>query len=270
MTVPLVTVLVPHYKTLELTKLCLRLLRKHTPAGLFHCIVIDNNSQDASSAYLRTVSWIELIERKPLEGERPLQGHPRALDLAMTRVKTPYVLSFHTDTLVKRSDWLSFLLHKIEKNKNMAGVGSWKLESRPWHKRWLKKIERCGQLFYYGLINKKNHAIEGKGDNYFYLRSHCALYRTDLIRKYHLKFDEDDTDAGKILYKKLIDKNYQALFLPSEELGQYIDHIDHATMVLNPELGAANRTIQKGLRRIQARLKQVGMDIILKDESLDR
>ncbi|MBL8704260.1 MAG: glycosyltransferase, partial [Rhodospirillales bacterium] len=60
---PLVTVLVPNYRTPELTRLCLRLLRKHTPPGRIRVIAIDNDSRDESLDYLRSLAWISLIER---------------------------------------------------------------------------------------------------------------------------------------------------------------------------------------------------------------
>ncbi len=254
--IPEVSILIPHYKTLELVRLCLDLLQKHTPPGLAEIIVIDNDSQDESLDYLRSLSWITLIERKAIPGES-LQSHPRALDLALSQVHTPYVMSIHTDTLVKHPEWLGFLLGKIKSHQNIAGVGSWKLENRPWHKKFLKKIERKIQLVYYGLINKKNHAIEGAGQYYYYLRSHCALYRTDLLKKYHLTFDDNNEVAGKVMHKKLVDHGHDMVFLESTELGQYLDHINHATMVLHPKLGTGlkQKAIRKGTRRIQQYFK---------------
>lgn len=249
---PEVSILIPHYKTPELVRLCLDLLKKHTPSGLAEIIVIDNDSQDDSLDYLRSLSWIKLIERKAIPGES-LQSHPRALDLALSQVHTPYVLSIHTDTLVKHPQWLPYLLSKIKSHNNIAGVGSWKLENHPWHKKILKKIERKIQLAYYALIGKKDHAIEGVGKNYYYLRSHCALYRTDLLKKYDLTFDDNNEVAGKVMHKKLVDQGHDMLFLESDELGQYLDHINHATMVLHPELGTGlkQKAVKKGSRRIQ-------------------
>ena len=109
MSSPLVTILVPNYKTLELTKLCLRLLRKYTDSNKAHVIVIDNDSRDDSTEYLRSLSWIEFLERKNIPGDPAPVSHGLALDLALAKVTTPYVLSVHTDTLVKRADWLDFL-----------------------------------------------------------------------------------------------------------------------------------------------------------------
>ena len=72
---PKVTILIPNYKTLMLTKLCLRLIRKHTEKSMIHVIVIDNDSNDESTEYLRSLKWIELIERKKVEGEIPALSH---------------------------------------------------------------------------------------------------------------------------------------------------------------------------------------------------
>lgn len=266
---PQVTILIPNYKTPDLTKLCLRLLRKYTTPGLAHIRVIDNDSQDASVSYLRGLKWIELLERPRSAEETPAASHANALDLALKTVDTPYVLSIHTDTLVKRPDWLPFLLSHIENRPQVAGVGSWKLESKPWLKRAAKRFEGFVQTKYYQLIDKKNHALEGEGDNYYYLRSHCALYRMDLIKALNLTFNDGEAAAGKTMHKKLTDAGYEMRFLPSEILGQYVDHINHATMILNPELGARDKTIQEGKKRIECRLRAVHAEEILADTNLD-
>lgn len=255
-----VSILVPNYKTLELTKLCLRLIRKYTSKGIYRVIVIDNDSQDASTEYLRSLKWVTLIERKAVPGEEGYHAHSRALDLAMEQVDTPYVLSIHTDTLVRDSKWLEFLLSKITQSDNVAGVGSWKLESKPWMKRTLKKIEYALEK----LCCKKR-----KGHAGHYLRSHCALYRVDLIRKLSLSFSANNETAGLHMHHALVDAGYDMLFLTSEELGVYVDHINHATMILHPELGAKKKTIKEGQKRIQKRLDAVNAKSVLADHRLD-
>lgn len=269
MTGPKVTILIPNYKTLELTKLCLRLIRKHTDLHLAKIIVIDNDSRDESLNYLRTVSWIELIERQAIPGESPALSHSRALDMALERVTTPYVLSIHTDTLVRNREWLPFLLSHFDSNSNLAGVGSWKLETKPIWKQILKTFERTSQRIYYFCINKKNHALEGLAHNHFYLRSHCALYRTDLLKKYNTGFSDGEEVAGKAMHRKLIENHHDMLFLPSHILLKYMDHINHATTVLHPELSRNQKSVTKGLRRIQKSLAGFGASEILKDSSLD-
>ncbi len=266
---PQVTILIPNYKTLELTKLCLRLIRKHTDPNLAKIMVIDNDSADASLDYLRSLKWIELIERRAIPGEPPVASHSRALDLALARVTTPYVLSIHTDTLVRNKEWLPFLIQQIERNSNIAGVGSWKLEQKPLMKRMLKKIESVWQRIYFSLIGKKDHALEGLDHNHYYLRSHCALYRMDLMQKYNLTFSDDDQVAGKAIHRKLVDHQHEMIFLPSEILLKYMDHINHATTVLNPELSRSQKSVMKGLGRIKKSLASFNSDEILKDARLD-
>lgn len=265
-----VTILIPNYKTLTLTKLCLRLLRIYTDINQAKVIVIDNDSQDESLTYLRTLSWITLIERKAIPNESPVQSHARALDMGLSVVSTPYVLSIHTDTLVKHPDWLTFLIMQMERNPNIAGVGSWKLESKPWWRQLLKMIERQVQLGFYRITGKTQHVIEGVGKNYYYLRSHCAMYRTDLLKKLNLCFADGDMVAGKEMHKQLIANGYEMIFLPSDVLIKYLEHINHATTVLNPELSKREKSVDKGMKRIKKSLDNLNADMILADVKLDK
>ena len=269
MTKAVVTILIPNYKTLELTQLCLRLLRKHTDPQKVKVIVIDNDSNDASLDYLRTLTWITLIERKNSGHETPVQSHARALDMGLREVSTPYVLSIHTDTLVKHPKWLEFLIKHIESYPDIAGIGSWKLESKPLWRQALKLLERRAQLIYYRLIGKTRHPIEGIGRNYYYLRSHCALYRTELLKKLNLHFADGNLVAGKHMHRQLMMAGYKMIFLPSEVLIRYVEHINHATTVLNPELSTRKKSVIKGHRRIRKSLKHMSADSILQDVSLD-
>lgn len=239
-----ITILIPNYKTYALTQKCLELIKKYTDLSLARVIVIDNQSQDESVEYLRTVPWIELLERTPEPGETPVCNHARALDLALGKTDTPYVLSIHTDTFAKRADWLDFLMGQIEKDENIAGVGSWKLECKPWYKRALKRVEEKYQRIVQKIFNKK-YNISGFDDKFYYLRSHCALYRTDLIRKLHTGFSDGDDTAGKVMHKKLTDAGYKMVFLSSEILGKYVNHINHATSILCNNLPGRRKTKNK-------------------------
>lgn len=269
MSQPLVTILIPNYKTLALTKLCLRLIKKNTDLSKAKVIVIDNDSRDESVAYLRTLGWIDLIERPAIPGENGPAAHAAALDLGLARTVTPYVLSIHTDTLVKHPQWLEFLIKEIEKSPQVAGVGSWKLEFKSLPQRVIKNIEFKFQQSYYRLTGQKNHALAGVGDNYFYLRSHCAMYRTQLLQDYGLSFSAGGEVAGKVMHKELIQQGYHMEFLRAEVLGNYIEHLNHATMVLNSEFHANMQHVDKGLKRVQQGLKRFDADKILADSSLD-
>jgi hypothetical protein len=263
------TILLPNFKTLKLTMLCLGLIQKFTDLRRVRVIVIDNDSRDESVEYLRTLSWIILVERRAEPDDTPSLAHARALDMGLELVETPFVLSMHTDTFVKHSGWLDLLLARLTAAPEIAGIGSWKLEYKPFFKRWLKQFESCIEEAYIQFTRKKNHHLEGKGENFFYLRSHCALYRMDLISSYQLKFADEEEVAGKIMHKKLVENGYKMIFLPSEELSRYMVHLNHATMILNPELGVDRRSKAKGKRRFKKELRALGAEGILSLNDLE-
>jgi hypothetical protein len=170
---------------------------------------------------------------------------------------------------VRRPDWLDFLLDKIKADNNIAGVGSWKLEVKPWIKRVLKRIEYNWQSFYFPLVGKGYGSLEGKGDNFLYLRSHCALYRTDILRKHGLSFWEDKDTAGRMMHKKLVEHGYQMKFIPSEILIKYLVHLNHATMFLNQEFKIKQHNRNKGMKRMRKVYHALKAPEILQDTSLD-
>lgn len=264
-----VTILVPNYKTPEITKICLRLLRQHTDFNRAHVIVIDNDSQDASLDYLRTLPWIELIERQAAADDTPPLSHARALDLALERVRTPYVLSIHTDTFVRRNDWLDALLQPFAEDGKLAGVGSWKLETKTFMQKLGRKIEQIWKVGLYRLTGRRTFHAVRFDPSLHYLRSHCAMYRMDVIRELKTGFADGNTVAGSVMHRKMVAAGYRMLFLESENLGRYVDHVNHATMVLNPELGSSSSSIRTGKKRVMDRLRGIDADAILANDALD-
>lgn len=266
----LVTILVPNYKTPDLTRICLRLLRKHTDPGKARVIVIDNDSADASLDYLRGLGWIQLIERPAAADDTPALSHARALDLALAQVTTPYVLSIHTDTFVRRADWLDVLLAPFAQDSRLAGVGSWKLESKTALQRVGRRLEQAWKMAWYKVSGQRTYRAERFDDSLHYLRSHCAMYRMDVIRELGTGFADEQGVAGSVMHRKMVAAGYRMLFLESEQLGQCVDHVNHATMVLNPELGSSAANVRSGRKRVGAKLRGIDADAILADASLDR
>jgi GT2 family glycosyltransferase len=260
-----VSILLPHFRTLELTKFCLRSLRKYTDPARLQAIVIDNGSQDASTEYLRGLSWITLVEREPVPGEGVATAHSRALDLGLERATAPYVLSMHTDTIVISPGWLDYLLAHIETDEQVAGVGSWKLEFKPWYRRLAKQLDPLWDAL------RQPFRKQGprKTDNhYMYLRSHCALYRTELLRRFGLSFGEGEV-AGKVMHRKLEERGFAMKFLDIEGLASHLRHINHATMILNPDIAGRKTGTEAERRRVRRELESLDYQAILRDASLD-
>lgn len=87
MSTPEVTVIIANYKTPELTRLCLRLLRMHTAPERYKVIVVDNDSQDESLEYLRGLRWIRLLERRNVAAKLPTRWK-RARSISRLRRST--------------------------------------------------------------------------------------------------------------------------------------------------------------------------------------
>ena len=261
-----VSILIPHYKTLKMTQLCLRLIKSHTDLERVEIIVEDNGSNDESSEYLKKLDWISLITREKVIGESGAQSHSNALNLALERVSTPYVLSIHTDTFVIDSGWLDYLLDAIKSDKELAGVGSWKLEFKPLYKRVLKQIEKFWQLrVWYPILNKGEGGVNGIGGNYYYLRSHCALYKTEYVRDYTNGFNDGGETAGKVMHNKLVENGFSMKFLDANELSRYVRHLNHATAILNPELHGKRTGKKKQLNRIEKELNHIERSVTADD-----
>ena len=251
---PLITAIIPNYKTPELTRICLRALVKYSDLDELRVIVVDNHSNDESVRYLRSLKWIRLIERDTA-GESGPEMHAKALDLAMREVTTDFVLVMHTDTIVLRRDWLHFLFGHLDAKS--GGVGSWKLESvSPW-KAAGKKIENAVRRLLGRKILDREH----------YFRSHLALYRTEAVRRTTGFFDGET--AGMRLFQQIREQGYDMPFIPSEDLQKYVCHLNHATMILNPREGDRKTASPAARRALKRKLDRLGIGSLLNDESLD-
>lgn len=252
------TVIIPNYKTPELTRLCLRSLRKHTDLTKARVIAVDNDSADESLAYLRSLKWITLIERKTA-GESGPEMHARALDEALKVVDTPFFVVMHTDTIVVSDGWLDYLLGAFGGDPKCAGVGSWKLEKSSKLKYYGQRLEELARRVFL----HRRRAPEER-----YLRSHCAIYRTELVRRFTSGFFDGET-AGRSLHRMLVGANYDMRFLESFELGAYIRHLNHATMILNPS-GDGRTSKASSRRKLADKMEDAAFAEILADDTLDR
>ena len=256
----MLTVLLPNYRTPELTRLCLRSLRLYSDLSQVKIIAIDNASGDESTEYLRSLPWIRLIERTPEEVAplAPADMHSTALDLALKEVDTEFVISMHTDTILLQSGWLDYLMSKINRSPKVAGVGSWKLEYVPPLKQFAKAME-----------DSFKQALGLKKKEFRFLRSHCALYRTELLKKHTRGFGDGEC-AGSSIHKCLLNAGYELDFLPVSELSRYMVHMNHATMILNPVGGSGHKTnSRKAFQSLCRKMQTLDFIRILEDDSLD-
>lgn len=252
---PLVSILVPHFQTRDLSRLCLRLLAERTPRRDVETIVIDNGSRDGSGVDLGQFPGVRVIRREIPPAERPALSHGLALNLGVDHANAPFILTMHTDTMVLRSDWLDFLLASMNgEGPTIGAVGSWKLEQGGALSQAFRSIRRGADALFRRPEPKR------------YLRSHCALFRREAIETRPDRFapSAEAFSAGEELCQGLAAAGFVAKFLPPGQLAEYIAHLNHATMALNPHFGEGNpnmsRTRARALRRIRRFLEKTGQE----------
>ena len=114
------SIVLVNYKTHELTSICLKLLYKIFKDSGVQVWVVDNDSADESTEYLRSLDWIHLIERMPVPDEPGFMAHGCALDLVLDEITTDYLFLLHTDTLIHDPE--IFKLTRTKKPKFISGV----------------------------------------------------------------------------------------------------------------------------------------------------
>lgn len=240
------TICIVNYKTEELTRLCLRSIRKFTDEP-YEIIVVDNDSADSSLEYLRSLKWIKLIERPGQVCKSGSWAHGTALDIGLKNTSSDFFVAMHSDTIVRKKGWLNLLADPAESDSRIACVGSGKLEVKPAWRVFLKNATDFKKWIRKYLNPEKER---------FYIRTICALYRTDILKKENLAFSmnvDEGMTCGKQLYFDLLRKGYGTAPLSPNLMLQYIYHLKHATMVLNPEFEVKKKTELK-IRREMLKL----------------
>ncbi len=262
------TICIVKYKTLDCTRLCLRSIRKFTKYP-YEVIVVDNDSQDESLEYLKSLNWIQLIERRPGDDE-PGGGfaHAAGLDLGLENCNTEFFVSMHSDTFVQKDIWLSELISYFGNDENIACVGSGKIELMP---KWRILLKKATDLRTFK--RKVLREPDPVGKFRYYNRTICCLYRTDVLRREQLSFLMDRSEGltgGKKLFFELVDRGYKTVKLPPTVMGQFVYHLAHATQVVNPqEFTLRKRTVRKYHRLVNKVMSSEVVKDILGDSYLD-
>jgi len=266
------TICVVNYKTLDLTRLCLRSIRKFTKYP-YEVIVVDNDSQDESLKYLKHLSWIRLIERRNPDVHRDSPGggyaHAAGLDLGLANCDTEFFVSLHSDAFIQKENWLTKLISYFGNDENIACVGSGKIELTPKWRVLLKKATDFRTL-----ARELFRQPDPIGKFRYYNRTICCIYRTDVLRRENLSFlmgRDKGLTGGKKLYFELVDRDYKTVELPSSIMGRYVIHLAHATQATRPqEFTLRKKTIKKYNRIVDKVMSRALVQNILTDQSLDQ
>lgn len=122
-----VTVVLTNYCTKMLTQEALRTMLLYYPK--IPLILIDNNSKDDSTEYIKTVGK-KYANITAILNKRNL-GHGPAMNIGIRLAKTPYIFLYDSDASLKRAGLLEAMLAEFAKNpKKLYALG------------WLRKVDK--------------------------------------------------------------------------------------------------------------------------------
>ena len=210
-----ITILIPHFQTLDSIKLCLRSIRKFTRPP-YVVRVLDNGSQDASLDYLRSLRWIDLVAAD--SANDIWKAHYLSLNKAVSQLTTPYFLLMHSDTYVHRPGWLDFLQRFVRAGCVAAGPRHQRVPVRtlPWllpaavqHLRTRERRPGVPEL-----------------------RSFCALYETAPFHALGCTFfTEKGEDITCRANEALVRAGHPIRGLSAFELSPYVFHASAGTLM---------------------------------------
>lgn len=116
---PLVSIIIPNYNGKTFLPVCISAVSElNFPRSKFEVIMVDNNSKDNSVDFVKkSYPWVYIIESKVN------LGFAGGCDLGIKHAKGKYVVLLNTDTEVTKN-WLTYLVKRIESEKNIVAVNS--------------------------------------------------------------------------------------------------------------------------------------------------
>ncbi|MCX4218930.1 MULTISPECIES: glycosyltransferase family 2 protein [Pseudomonas] len=252
---PAFSLVLVNYKTPEITRMCLEFLQQYVKEHQIPVWVVDNDSADESLVYLRSLDWINLIERPSPGKEAGHIAHGKALDLALAKVETDYLFLLHTDTFVFDSTVFSMMMNECMQSLDTAAVGcveqldrgvlrdTWRLSSR-YFKHYFRRAKQ-----HLGLPSR-----DPKPYRETHLKSFCTLWNARLIKAHGLHFSMDDRVPGYTLQDRLSSLGYGIKCLSPRTIFRYLDHIQAGTVAAIGGYGTQHRRTtmyQETLKRLQ-------------------
>lgn len=249
---PRFSIIMVNYKTLELTKNALRFIQACIDTKRNPVWVVDNQSGDESTEYLKSLDWIHLIERVPDTNENGFKAHGRALDVAFHKIDTDYVFLFHTDTFLYDAFILQDMLSTMLSNPKAAAVGCLEQVNRPlthtiWRYfiRFIKHYERTIKV----KLGVKTRPPRGFYE--VYIKSFCALWNAKLMKSMGLQFMIDDRIPGYQLQDTMREKGYLIHTIPPRKIFKYLDHVEAGTVSLREGYDNTHKRIRRKLEMLQ-------------------
>jgi hypothetical protein len=270
-----VTICIPQWQVRRYITLCLRSIAKHSRKYDLEVIVVDNGSRDESLEYLRSLSWVRLIERPEESNTNWPNNVFTAWDAAVRIATAPLFVTLHSDVFVLADDWLDPMLQALQSNPAVAGAGAWKLSLDNPLYAWSKRVTGYVEGQIKALLGLRRRVEWTQGH---YPRDYCAMYRREAILKHQLRFlpfegrvDGYGKGGGYCIASQLWDAGYQTSMVHLPDMARRVIHVAHGTGGLVQHQTVKNWRKQHKLeRRVDRILHQSWVHDLERDASLDR
>jgi glycosyltransferase involved in cell wall biosynthesis len=254
---PLISIIIPQYKTFEVTRLCLRALKKFSKLDI-EIIVVDNNSQDESVAYLKRNKWIKLIENHnaPIGG----QGHKQALDIGIKAANGEWVLLFHSDTIVLTDGWDITLLELLNRYPNAVGASSTIREINKflvWYKKGSRYIKEWHSYFH--------HKLDPTNDK---IMSYCFILKRDFLMSINFNFESAEGDVADALYKTEIKEKHEFILMGRLFLDKLLWHTSNVSSIFTGQIND-QKSVKKFQQKMQSLFSTNLVSNLVNDSTLD-
>ncbi len=268
MSSPRITVCVPHWQVRDMMSICLRALRRHSQKYNLEILVVDNGSRDDSLDYLRSLSWIRLIERPEESSANWPTNVFTAWDLAARESTSEFLVTMHSDVFLRRDDWLDPFLREMNAGPNVAATGSGKLALEHPLYTWQKEFVGDCLATIKGLFGRSTRGDDQKGT---YPRDYCAMYRREVLVRENLSFvpDAGEITGGYPIARRLRERGYELRVFPVAEMSAGLVHVTHASAALTTKTLHHRRAQSKAELRARAFFQQTWIRELRENSALD-
>ena len=164
------SIIIASWNTKELLKNCLESIEKNSRGLGLEVVVVDNNSEDSSVDYLKSLkNIVTVFNKKNL-------GFAKANNQGIKKAKGGFVLLLNSDTIVKKGS-LKTMVDYLKKNSDVAGVSPLVLnpDGSKQIDRYMKSPNIWHFLLYHNILIRpvlmatplKNLVVNGVGETPF-------------------------------------------------------------------------------------------------------